>query len=117
VAFSLGFLAGAEIGGVVALVPAFSSITLRQSRVAVGFVPTLLASPIMGKTGPRLAQLPIPFLRDLPVLVMLLFRQELMTCASFLLIVAAWFFIITTRPGLMLHAVPPASLGTPSEKE
>ena len=72
----LGFLGGMIIGGLVALVVAFASITLRQSQVAVGFVLALLCrdlsyflgNPIMGSTGPRLSILPIPFLRDLPVL-------------------------------------------------
>ncbi len=34
----LGFLAGMLIGALVALIVAFSSITLKQSQVAVGFV-------------------------------------------------------------------------------
>ena len=38
----LGFLAGALIGALVALVIAVTSITLRQSQVAVGFVLTLM---------------------------------------------------------------------------
>ena len=58
----LGFLAGAAIGGAVALIVAFASITLRQSQVAVGFVLTLLCrdlsyflgNPLMGVTGPRI---------------------------------------------------------------
>lgn len=110
---ALGFLAGAAIGAAVALVVAFASITLRQSQVAVGFVLTLLCrdlsyflgNPIMGETGPRLPHLPIPLLRDIPVLGTLLFRLDIMTYASFLLIVAAWFYIFHTRPGLMLRAI------------
>ena len=43
----LGFLAGAAIGGLVALVVAFASITLRQSQVAVGFVLTLLCRDLV----------------------------------------------------------------------
>jgi general nucleoside transport system permease protein len=34
----VGFLAGALIGALVSLIVAFSSITLRQSQVAVGFI-------------------------------------------------------------------------------
>ena len=34
----LGFLAGMAIGALIAFIVAFSSITLRQSQVAVGFV-------------------------------------------------------------------------------
>src|SRR5271157_3270853 len=38
----LGFIAGAVVGALVALVVAFSSITLKQSQVAVGFVLAML---------------------------------------------------------------------------
>jgi len=109
----LGFAAGAVIGALVAALLAFASITLRQSQVAVGFVLTLLCrdlsyflgSPIMGATGPRLSNLPVPGLRDLPVLGVLLFRQDLMTYLSIVLIVAAWIYIFRTRPGLMLRGI------------
>ena len=109
----LGFLAGAAIGGLVALIVAFSSITLKQSQVAVGFVLTLLCrdlsyflgNPIMGQTGPRLSILPIPLLKSVPILGQLLFRQDLMTYLSFLVIVMAWLFIFRTRPGLVLRGI------------
>jgi ABC-type uncharacterized transport system permease subunit len=109
----LGFLGGMLIGGLVALVVAFASITLRQSQVAVGFVLALLCrdlsyflgNPVMGSTGPRLSILPIPFLRNLPVLGVLLFRQDVMTYLSFILIVLAWLFIFRTRPGLVLRGI------------
>jgi len=110
---ALGFIAGAVVGGLVALVVAFASITLRQSQVAVGFVLTLLCrdlsyflgNPIMGATGPRLSAAPIPLLGDIPVLGVLLFRQDLMTYLSFLLVIGAWLFVFRTRPGLMLRGV------------
>jgi ABC-type uncharacterized transport system permease subunit len=109
----LGFLAGAAIGASVALLLAFASITLRQSQVAVGFVLTLLCrdlsyflgNSIMGETGPRLSSLSIPVLRDVPVLGLLFFRQDVMTWLSFLLIAGAWLFIFRTRPGLMLRGI------------
>ncbi len=109
----LGFLTGAVVGALVSLVLAFASVTLRQSQVAVGFVLTLLCrdlsyflgNPIMGETGPRLANLPLPLLQDLPVLGPLLFRQDLMTYLSFLLIAAAWVFVFRTRAGLLLRGV------------
>ncbi|MGA2975302.1 MAG: ABC transporter permease [Spirochaetia bacterium] len=109
----LGFLAGALIGGLVALVLAFASITLRQSQVAVGFVLTLLCrdlsyflgNPVMGESGPRVSTLSLPLLKDIPVLGVLFFQQDVMTYASFLLIVAAWIYIFRTRPGLMLRGI------------
>jgi len=109
----LGFLAGAAIGGLIALLLAFASITLRQSQVAVGFVLTLLCrdlsyflgNPIMGLPGPRLGNAPIPLLAKIPILGPLLFRQDLMTYASFLLILLAWLYVNKTRPGLVLRGL------------
>ena len=110
---ALGFLAGALIGALVALVVAFASVSLKQSQVAVGFVLALLCrdlayflgNPYMGRVGPRLGSLPIPWLGDLPVLGTLFFRQDLLTYASFLLIPLAWTWIFRTRPGLMLQGI------------
>jgi general nucleoside transport system permease protein len=109
----VGFLAGAAIGGAVAAIVAFSSITLRQSQVAVGFVLTLLCrdlsyflgNPIMGQPGPRISMAPIPQLSRIPVLGPLFFRQDVMTYLSFVLIAAAWLYIYRTRPGLVLRGI------------
>lgn len=109
----LGFLAGMLIGALVAALLAFASITLKQSQVAVGFVLALLCrdlsyflgNPIMGQSGPRLSAAPIPFLSSIPLLGPLLFKQDVITYLSFLLIPAAWIFIFRTRPGLMLQGI------------
>jgi general nucleoside transport system permease protein len=109
----VGFIAGAAIGGAVSAIVAFSSITLKQSQVAVGFVLALLCrdlsyflgNPIMGMSGPRLSIAPIPGLKDIPVLGVLFFRQDAMTYASFALIVLAGLYINKTRPGLVLRGL------------
>jgi simple sugar transport system permease protein len=109
----VGFLAGAAIGALVSAIVAFSSITLKQSQVAVGFVLALLCrdlsyflgNPIMGMPGPRLSIAPIPGLKDIPVIGVLFFRQDLMTYASFVLIVLAGLYINQTRPGLVLRGL------------
>ena len=109
----LGFLAGAAIGGAVAAVVAFSSITLKRSQVAVGFVLTLLCrdlsyflgNPIMGQPGPRISMAPLPLLERIPILGPLFFRQDVMTYLSFVLIAAAWLYIYRTRPGLVLRGI------------
>lgn len=109
----LGFLTGAAIGALVSLVVAFASLTLLQSQVAVGFVLALLCrdlsyflgNPIMGQVGPRISQVPIPGLENIPILGIIFFHQDLMTYLSFVLIVLAWFFIFRTRPGLTLRGI------------
>ncbi len=109
----LGFLAGMLIGGLVALVVAFASITLRQSQVAVGFVLALLCrdlayflgNPYMGSPGPRLPSLPIPGLEKIPILGTLIFHQDWMTYLSMVLVFVAYIYIYKTRPGLMLRGI------------
>jgi ABC-type uncharacterized transport system permease subunit len=110
---TLGFIAGAVIGALVALIVAFGSITLRQSQVAIGFVLTLfcrdlsyfLGNPFMGEQGPLLSVQPIPLLERIPILGTLLFKHDAMTYFSFVLIFVAWWWVFRTRPGLTLRAV------------
>jgi len=109
----LGFLAGAVIGALVALVVAFSSITLKQSQIAVGFILALLCrdlayflgNPFMGLPGTRVPYLPIPVLRDIPILGKLFFDQDILVYSSFLLIIISYVYIFKTRPGLTLQGI------------
>jgi len=109
----LGFLAGMLIGRVVAFIVAFSSIELHQSQVAVGFVLALacrdlsyfLGNPLFGLPGPRLPTWAIPGLKDIPVIGPLLFRQDVLTYLSYIIIFLAWLWIFRTRPGLMLRGI------------
>ncbi len=109
----LAFAISALIGAFVALIIAFASITLKQSQVAVGFVLTMmcrdlsyfLGNPYMGKPGPRVPSLPIPFLKEIPIIGPLLFNQDILVYASFVLIILAYWWVFKTRPGLMLQGI------------
>ncbi len=109
----LGFLAGMLIGGLVALIVAFSSITLHQSQVAVGFVLALagrdlsyfLGVPYMNQPGLTLPAWQIPILKDIPILGPLFFRLDIITYLSYVLIIFAWVWIFRTRGGLMLQGI------------
>lgn len=108
-----GFLAGMLIGALVAFIVAFSSITLHQSQVAVGFVLALacrdlayfLGVPYMNTPGPTLPTWQIPLLKDIPLLGPLFFRLDIITYLSYIVIVLAWLWIFRTRPGLMLQGI------------
>ena len=110
---ALGFLTGMVIGMLMALIVAFSSISLHQSQVAVGFVLALLGRdlsyflgiPYMNIPGPALPGLPITLLKDIPILGTLFFRQNLITYLSIILIFLVWLWIFRTRPGLMLRGI------------
>lgn len=109
----LGFLAGMGVGAGMALIVAFSSINLHQSQVAVGFVLALLGRdlsyfigvPFMNISGPSLPDLPIPVLKDIPILGVLLFRHNLMAYLSLVMIAVVWLWLFRTRPGLMLRGI------------
>jgi ABC-type uncharacterized transport system permease subunit len=109
----LGYLSGIVVGGFVALLIAFSSISLKQSQVAVGFVLTyttlslayFLGDPFTGIQGPTLQTLPIPYLVKIPILGPLLFNADLMTYLSYLIIIIAWVYVYKTRPGLILRGI------------
>jgi simple sugar transport system permease protein len=109
----LGFLAGMLIGAGVASIVAFTSITLKQSQVAVGFVLALmcrdlsyfLGNPYMGMSGPRVPAMPLPVLSQIPILGPIFFNQDMVTYLSYVVIILAWVWIFKTRPGLMLQGV------------
>lgn len=109
----LGFLSGMLVGALVAAIVAFSSITLKQSQVAVGFVLAVtcqdlayfLGNPIMGAQAAMMYASPIPLLSSIPILGPLLFQHSILTYFSIFLIFLAWFWISRTRPGLMLRGV------------
>jgi general nucleoside transport system permease protein len=109
----LGYLAGMLVGAFVAWIVAFSSITLHQSQVAVGFVLTLttlnlayfLGNPYTSSQGNTLPALSIPLLSQIPILGPLFFSSDLMTYLSYILIIAAWIWVFKTRPGLILQGI------------
>jgi general nucleoside transport system permease protein len=109
----LGFIAGALIGALVAAIVAFSSITLKQSQVAIGFVLALLCrdlayflgAPYTNKPGLFLSKMPIPGLVDIPVVGPILFNHSIVVYASYLFIFIAFIYMYKTRPGLMLQGI------------
>ncbi|MCC7209099.1 MAG: ABC transporter permease [Anaerolineae bacterium] len=109
----LGAAAGVLVGMLVALLVAFSNIALRQSQVAVGFVLTLLCrdlaiflgQPHRSEQGMPVPYLPIPGLRDIPIIGPILFNQDVFTYISLIVVVLAWFWIFRTMPGLALRTV------------
>ena len=109
----LGYLSGMVVGAFVALIIAFSSISLHQSQVAVGFVLTyttlslayFLGSNYTGTQGPTLPALNIPLLSQIPILGPLFFQSDLMTYLSYVLIIGGWVWIFKSRPGLILQGI------------
>lgn len=110
---TLGFMAAMAVGGLVALLIAFSTIALRQEQVAVGFVLTMLCTdladfvgnPFVRQPGPSVAHLPIPYLSDIPLLGPVLFNHNLVVYFSILIVFVVWWWMYRTQPGLKLQGV------------
>jgi ABC-type uncharacterized transport system permease subunit len=109
----IGVLAAMAAGGLLSLIHAFISITLRGDQVVSGLALTIFGSglsaflgfPYVNVPAPKFRVLPIPVLNDIPVLGPLVFEHDVTVYLSFMLIPAAWFWINRTRPGLHLRAV------------
>ena len=108
-----GFVAGAVVGAAVAAVVAVFGVYLGQNQVAVGFVLTLmtrdlayfLGNPYSRKPGVQTAQVSLPLLDEVPFLGPVFFNHHLPVYFSMLLIVACWWYLYRTAPGLTLQAV------------
>jgi ABC-type uncharacterized transport system permease subunit len=108
-----GALAAMLAGGLLSLIHAFISITLRGDQVVSGLALTIfgtglsafLGFPYVNVPGPKFTVLHIPVLESIPVIGPILFQHDVTVYAAFLLVPAAWFWINKTRPGLHLRAV------------
>lgn len=108
----LGFVAGAIIGMIFALIVAFGSITLNKSQVAVGFVLTLLGDDLSAFLGQNFTRIPgpvvkhvgIPILKDIPILGPIFFDQSYTLYFAFILVGISWWFLNKTQPGLHLRS-------------
>ena len=105
--------AGTMAGGALSLVHAFFTIALRSNQVLSGLALTILGTglanflgrPLIGQTGVRIRQLPIPYLSDIPVIGEVFFNQSPFAYAAYLLVPLVWFVLFRTRAGLVLRAV------------
>lgn len=110
----LGLAAAALAGGLLALVHAFASITLRVNQVVSGLALTMLGLGLSGLVGKkfigmpprtRFAPLAIPGFSDLPVIGPLLFRYDPLVYLAIVLAPILWFMMYKTRWGITLRSV------------
>jgi len=110
----LGVAAAALAGGLLALVHAFASITLRVNQVVSGLALTMLGlglSGLLGKryigTPPRtrFAPLAVPGLSDLPIIGPLFFRYDPLVYLAIIMVPVLWFIMYRTRWGVTLRSV------------
>lgn len=117
----LAFAVAALVGGLMAALHAFITVTMRGNQVVSGLSVTLAGTGLAsflgqrlgpasnnyylaGMVAPRIAQVPISPLSELPV-IGALFNQDLLTYIMYFLVPLAWFYMYKTRAGLNLRAV------------
>jgi ABC-type uncharacterized transport system permease subunit len=116
----VGVMTAILVGGMMALIHAVLTITLRADQTVSGLALTIfgtgLASflgqrlgpagqPLVGQIGPRFDRVALPFLGDIPFLGGALFHQDALVYLMYLMVPLAWFILYKTRPGLHLRAV------------
>ena len=110
----IGLVAAMITGGLMALLHAIVTISLRADQVVSGLALTFLGTGLArvlgeGLTNTDVARLPsatIPVLSSIPILGPILFtNQSVLVYVGFIFVPLAWFWIEKTRPGLHLRAV------------
>ena len=110
---TLGFIAAAAAGGVLALLFALLTQFLMANQVASGLALTLFGlglSALLGQTyvgisPPRTPKLDLGPLSDIPFLGRAVFSHDALVYVAIALVVAVWWFLTRSRAGLILRAV------------
>jgi general nucleoside transport system permease protein len=112
----IGAAAGAVAGLLTSLIFAFLVISLRVEQIVTGLAINLLGSGLSVYSlralfkgegqipaAPIFGTLPMPVLRDIPVIGPMLFEQKALTYIAIAAVPAIWFFLYRTRQGLDLR--------------
>jgi len=109
----VGLAAGVLAGGALSLVHAFLAVTMRANQIVSGLalvifgtgLATFLGNPIEGDPlRSRIVDMPVPLLSGIPVLGPVLFRQDVLVYASWVVVAVAAFYLVRTRAGLTVRA-------------
>jgi simple sugar transport system permease protein len=108
-----GTFAGILAGVLMAAVFAALTLGLAVNQVATGLALTIFGLGLSGLIGAGFVgqkitaapQLYIPVLTDLPFIGRILFGQDAFVYFSIVLVLGIWWFLYSTRPGLVLRAI------------
>ncbi len=116
----VGVLVAMLVGGLLASIHAFLTITLYADQTVSGLALTIfgtgLASflgqrlgpqgaPLVGQVGPKFTKISLPLLSQLPVIGQAVFNQDVLVYCLYVLVPLSWYLLYKTRPGLHLRAV------------
>lgn len=110
----LGVTAAIAGGGIMALLHAFISVTLRGNQVVSGLALTIFGTGLSGFLGKsyqgvpmfyKFSGLDIPALGQIPVLGPILFQHDILVYLAVLITIIMWFILYRTSWGLAIRAV------------
>lgn len=110
----VGLAAAMLAGGVMALLHAFLSVSLRANQVVSGLALTLFGTGLSGYLGKAYIGMPVasPFgvvplgpLASIPGIGPVLFQHNVLVYISYALVLVLWYFLYKTRHGLFLRAL------------
>ena len=110
----IGLLASMLAGGGLACVHAFLTITLRANQVVTGLALTIFGTGFSGYIGKSYIGIPVPTpfkasplgpLADIPFIGPVFFQHDVLVYISYVLVIAIWYFMYYTQPGLNLRAL------------
>ncbi|KMY67473.1 ABC transporter permease [Desulfocarbo indianensis] len=122
-----GLAAAMAVGGIMGLLHAAFTITLKGNQIVSGLALVLLGSGLSTMLGKGVLGQPVfdlfypealPWLADLPYVGGIFFKHDPLTYGGILLAPLVWFFLQHTRPGLLVRAAGESpetadSLGAP----
>ncbi|MGI6226279.1 MAG: ABC transporter permease [Peptococcales bacterium] len=109
-----GVLFAMVAGGLLALLHAFLSISLKANQVVSGLALAIFGTGLSSFIGKSMIGIPapvsfkkikIPLLNEIPFLGQVLFNYDALVYLSFFLVAGVWFLIYKTKFGLTLRAV------------
>jgi general nucleoside transport system permease protein len=111
---AIAILVALAAGGVLGLLHAFLTVSLRANQIVAGLALTIFGAGLSALLGQDVVGVParatfgrvaVPLLADIPVIGRVLFQQNLLVYLGYVLTLTLWFLLSRTRVGLHLRAV------------
>ena len=109
----VGILCAVGAGMLLGLLFAFLTVTIRADQVVAGLAVVLFGDGLSSfaghglvgiDVGQNVPAMAVPLVSDIPALGLIFFRQNALVYLSYFMVVAVWYFLYRTRPGLALRA-------------